>query len=1121
MELSSREQHKNNLVSAVSRSPYSKVIGDLPAPAISSPSSSSSAGPRQEHPNLAVCLTPPQPITSTQDLSSSSSPPEGASLGDPEVYSATQTLVPGREVPLPLTPSELAEIENAQRVAAVGGPTSSHSIRHTPLRHSSPPEQNTIDLLSPLTDPRLLHQVVADSDRGGLAPQPIDSLSIIPSGNFDSSRHSESRPQSTTRYLKNLIPRPRRRAPLEGGDSKRRASPNKHTDPPSSAISDEWSASIPRQALLGRSVSSKGSIDHQRRSRASPTARRNSLTSTFRKSFTLRASPNHALMHHEGLGPSGTPKIIVHREAGSILHEGRVFKANHNYIATRWVPRYLKLKPGVLVYAHEDGVERDIIPLTNTRVVKHKSDPLAFVLTRTTGKPIEFRAESEAERNTWVKRIVEARQVYDQRSKEQYIRGHALDIVSDDLNVLEWSDTEEAVPLKRLQNEMHKYLQSSQTSYAELSQLLGRLITISSWDNTKIKDPGLIQQAQQIRNVINLLLQVGDDIKRKQESFNDVFRRTLKLCDNERNELLSTIKTLGKENAKYEEQLDAMQHSTTSKQRSDGNVPDSLATKQSFPPFTSRGSAAVSVEAPIAAGRDEFFDADEELSQQQAANEYTIEQDTGDADQSMPLSSTSSSSLADDLVRSHPRHLSPSGLEAVVPEDPSLETAQNVIETAEVESLGLPRPSFVFRQKLPKPRTEIKISLWSFLKDCIGKDLTKIALPVGFNEPTSFLQRLAEDYQYAWLLEKGALATDSAEALLYVAIYTTTPFASAVGRTYKPFNPMLGETYELRHRGYQLLAEQVGHHPPTSAYAVLGKGFDAWGHLTAYTKFTGKSLEVSLQGASNIRLNERSMFTFQRARMIVNNLIFGKISMDVAGTYTVTNHTTGDYALIDFPRKSGWFRNEEAHQVYGMVCERSGLLRFVFHGTWSNEIYAFRPTEEIYYTATPQAPELLDPIIKYEAKAIDFEVNWPWLMGIVEHKTLIWKADVRPAHSAQYYAFGKMTFELNELNELYDPRFGAAIAPTDSRFRPDQRALEWGEVDESNREKCRLEEKQRAFMRTLPRGERDYEPIWFHQYMDPVLNIPAYKFKGEYWNCKQLKSPEEISAFFARCPDIF
>lgn len=40
------------------------------------------------------------------------------------------------------------------------------------------------------------------------------------------------------------------------------------------------------------------------------------------------------------------------------------------------------------------------------------------------------------------------------------------------------------------------------------------------------------------------------------------------------------------------------------------------------------------------------------------------------------------------------------------------------------------------------------VSLWAILKGSIGKDLTKISFPVYFNEPTSMLQRMAEDIEF-------------------------------------------------------------------------------------------------------------------------------------------------------------------------------------------------------------------------------------------------------------------------------------------------------------------------------------------------------------------------------------
>ena len=45
------------------------------------------------------------------------------------------------------------------------------------------------------------------------------------------------------------------------------------------------------------------------------------------------------------------------------------------------------------------------------------------------------------------------------------------------------------------------------------------------------------------------------------------------------------------------------------------------------------------------------------------------------------------------------------------------------------------------RTKLPVPQPDkANLNLWSYLKQCIGKELTKITMPVHWNEPLSLLQ---------------------------------------------------------------------------------------------------------------------------------------------------------------------------------------------------------------------------------------------------------------------------------------------------------------------------------------------------------------------------------------------
>ena len=53
----------------------------------------------------------------------------------------------------------------------------------------------------------------------------------------------------------------------------------------------------------------------------------------------------------------------------------------------------------------------------------------------------------------------------------------------------------------------------------------------------------------------------------------------------------------------------------------------------------------------------------------------------------------------------------------------------------------------------------------------------------------------------------------SIERFLLVAAFAVSGYSSTAGRTSKPFNPLLGETYELVHaeKGFRAIVEKVGH----------------------------------------------------------------------------------------------------------------------------------------------------------------------------------------------------------------------------------------------------------------------------------------------------------------------
>lgn len=100
-----------------------------------------------------------------------------------------------------------------------------------------------------------------------------------------------------------------------------------------------------------------------------------------------------------------------------------------------------------------------------------------------------------------------------------------------------------------------------------------------------------------------------------------------------------------------------------------------------------------------------------------------------------------------------------------------------------------------------------------------------MSVPVYFNDPTSLLQKCCQSMEYNWLLEKAASASNSLDRLALIAVHAATFFTSAEHTISKPFNPILGETYEYKCDEFEYLAEQVSHHPPISACYCKGKGY--------------------------------------------------------------------------------------------------------------------------------------------------------------------------------------------------------------------------------------------------------------------------------------------------------
>ena len=196
------------------------------------------------------------------------------------------------------------------------------------------------------------------------------------------------------------------------------------------------------------------------------------------------------------------------------------------------------------------------------------------------------------------------------------------------------------------------------------------------------------------------------------------------------------------------------------------------------------------------------------------------------------------------------------------------------------------------------------LEVWKLLKDSIGSgSLYRITVPVYFNEPLSFLQRLAEEFEYSYLLDSAAQEPDPSKRTAYVAAFAISCYSSVLGRAAKPFNPILGETYEMASNGMKYIAEQVCHHPPISAQHCETDAWICWSNVEIKTSFKGTYLRAQPTGTFHFLIKSTGdHITWTKPAVDVHNLIMGQIYIYVSGQFEARNIDTGDVTKVDMKK---------------------------------------------------------------------------------------------------------------------------------------------------------------------------------------------------------------------------
>lgn len=210
----------------------------------------------------------------------------------------------------------------------------------------------------------------------------------------------------------------------------------------------------------------------------------------------------------------------------------------------------------------------------------------------------------------------------------------------------------------------------------------------------------------------------------------------------------------------------------------------------------------------------------------------------------------------------------------------------------------------------------------------------------------------------------------------------------------------------------------------------------------------------------------------------MRNLIVGEKYLAHEGEMVISELTTGHRCVVTFKEGGYWGPSRNVNGVvYGPSSSSKPLARI--DGTWNEGISL-----------------QLDP------------------KG--SHLRVLWRAHDYPPHTHEYYGFTSFTMSLNEIT----PDISDYLPPTDSRLRPDQKAMEEGNIELADQEKARyvcplisatesterLCDRVEAAQRVRRKQREDQGEEWKPRWFEPAPGDTGdWIYTGGYWEARETK----------------
>jgi hypothetical protein len=240
--------------------------------------------------------------------------------------------------------------------------------------------------------------------------------------------------------------------------------------------------------------------------------------------------------------------------------------------------------------------------------------------------------------------------------------------------------------------------------------------------------------------------------------------------------------------------------------------------------------------------------------------------------------------------------------------------------------------------------------------------------------------------------------------------------------TRKPFNPILGETYQGEIAGCPIFMEQISHHPPLTSILFLGRGFKIYGTMQIDVNLRLNYVRGVNHSNMVLELDNGDKITFDVPDMIVNGLILGERTIYWEGT----THIVDQKNLL------------VAEITYNAINSKKGMFSFKSESPdyLSGDIYKVTPAFMDKFLATKKKLSL-----KKDENKVMAKIHGEW--------------------NGKVFSDGQQIFDFEDQLPVELENYAFSL-PSDSVLRTDAIELTKGDMSVAQDEKDRLEELQRT-----------------------------------------------------------